>query len=96
MNRGKSEKLDRLRSEEKRYPILPEFGTYEKYSFQMFDHFMTTFEILKKRESSNQMKMQDASTKLLALSRHLLSFAPGIRPPKKTPSRAVTEEGVND
>ena len=31
------------------------------------------------------------STKLLALSRHLLSFAPGIRPPKKTPSRAVTE-----
>ena len=68
-----------------------ERAVYEKYSFQMFDHFLTTFETLKKRESSNQMKMQDASTKLLALSRHLLSFAPGIRPPKKTPSRAVTE-----
>jgi len=38
------------------------------------------------------IKLKNATTKLLALSRHLLSFAPGIRPPKKTPSRAVTEE----
>ena len=67
-------------------------AVYEKYSFQMFDHFISTFEIIKNKESSNQMKMQDASTKLIALSRHLLSFAPGIRPPKKAPSRAVTEE----
>ena len=44
--------------------------------------------------NGDTIKLKDATTKLLALARHLLSFAPGIRPPKEErPLLAVTEEG---
>jgi hypothetical protein len=51
-----------------------ERACYEKYSFHMFDLFMARFETIKDRESTNLPKIKDASTKFLALSRHLLSF----------------------
>jgi hypothetical protein len=47
-------------------------------------------------DNGDTIKLKDATTKLLALARHLLSYAPGIRPPKEErPLLAVTEE-VND
>ena len=38
---------------------------------------MVRFETIKDEESTNLPKIKDASTKFLALSRHLLSYCPG-------------------
>ena len=53
-----------------------ERARYEKYSFHLFDLFMARFETIKDKESTNLPKIKDASTKFLALSRHLLSYCP--------------------
>ena len=59
-------------SEEARAP-------YKKCSFSWFVDFMSEIETVKKGTCDNgdTIKLKDATTKLLTLARHLLSFYPG-------------------
>ena len=52
---------------------------YNKYSFQLFVEFMSKIEDVKNatRDNGDNTKLKDATTKFLALARHLLSFYPG-------------------
>ena len=51
-----------------------ERARYQHHCFHWFNLFMARFETIKDKESANLPKIKDASTKFLALSRHLLSF----------------------
>ena len=58
---------------------------YSKYSFQVFVDFMSKIETIKNETCDrsgydnviDNRKIKDATTKFLALARHLLSFYPG-------------------
>ena len=54
-----------------------ERARYQHHCFHWFNQFMARFERIKEEESTNLPKIKDASTKFLALSRHLLSYCPG-------------------
>ena len=56
-----------------------ERASYNKYSFQVFVDFMSKIETIEKNISNHGdgRKIKDATTKFLALARHLLSFYPG-------------------
>ena len=54
-----------------------ERARYQHHCFHWFNQFMARFETIKDEESTNLPKIKDASTKFLALSRHLLSYCPG-------------------
>ena len=54
-----------------------ERARYQHHCFHWFNQFMARFERIKDEESTNLPKIKDASTKFLALSRHLLSKYPG-------------------
>ena len=54
---------------------------YNKHSFQIFVDFMSKIETIEKKLSNDRddcRKIKDATTKFLALARHLLSFYPGM------------------
>jgi len=59
-------------SEEARAP-------YKNCSYSHFDVFMSEIETIKKDtcDTGDTIKLKDATTKLLTLARHLLSFYPG-------------------
>ena len=59
---------------------------YNKYSFQLFVDFMSKLETIEKNfdaqyrgndDGPGRRRIKDATTKFLALARHLLSFYPG-------------------
>ena len=57
-----------------------ERAPYNKYSFQLFVEFMSKIEDIKTIlaiDNGDNTKLNDATTKFLALARHLLSFYPG-------------------
>ena len=73
---------------------------YNKYSFQIFVDLMSKIETIEKnfdpqcRDTSSAFdgrKLKDATTKFLALARHLLSFYPGT--PAKGDAAAKNGKG---
>ena len=56
---------------------------YDNLSRFRVNLFMARFETIKDKESTNLPKIKDASTKFLALSRHLLAYYPGAPKPAK-------------
>jgi len=60
-----------------------ERARYQHHCFHWFNQFMARFETIKDEESTNLPKIKDASTKFLALSRHLLSYCSGVPEPAK-------------